>query len=455
MDFILIIISGILYIIPFLQPNLFFISWFAFVPFLYVIYNSNYKKIFYKSWLLGLIIMLGVGYPIFYSIKNFSNLPSFPISLLVFISFAILSLIYGLWGKLYKLIQSKNSFNPFLFSLTWLALELVRHLILNFFPLGYLGYTQANFNHIIQVADIGGVFLVGFIIILINALIFKFLITKEPRYIYISILVIILVLSYGFYQIDRYENLEASIKVGIIQTNINQGEKWLDSNIEKYNDLFISEKQVFDDVNLIITPETALTFDMNKDFRYREKILNKIDDIDKYYQVGSLSTKDNSNKNYNSSYLISPEGEILSRYDKNKLVLFGEYVVFSDLIEKITGSRINSLLSGNEINKFETPFAKWKTVICSEILYPRYVAKNNKDIDFIVNQSNEAWFDNSKNLKNQMYASLIFRAVENRKSIVKVGNRAYGGIVYPNGKYLKYMDNLTKIIDVDTRKSSN
>ena len=444
MNYILILLSGILYILPFLNPNLFFISWFAFIPFLYSVYKSNYDKIFSKSWLLGFIIMFGVGYPLYYPIKSFSNFPSVIVILLLIILYIILSLIYGFWGKLYGIIESKNNFNPFIFSLTWLGLEIVRHIILNFFPLGYLGYTQANFNQIIQIADIGGVFLVSFLVIFINALIFKLLISKDKKYIIITILIIGLVLSYGFYQINRYEKIEESLKVGIFNTYIKQSEKWLPNNIEKYNDLFISNYPEFRDTNLIITPESALTFDINKDQNYREEILKKVDEIDKYYQVGFLATKDNGKSYYNSTYLITPAGEIKNRYDKNKLVLFGEYVVFADLIQKTTGYRLNTLLAGNKISIFETPFTKWRTLICSEILYPEYVTKKIEQIDFVINQSNEGWFENNSTLKNQMYASLVFRAIENRRTMIKAGNLTYSGIVSPSGKRIKFKNNINR-----------
>ena len=454
MNLILILLSGILYILPFFNPNLYFISWFAFIPFLFSIYNSNYKNMFYKGWFLGFIIMFGVGSPLYYPIKRFSDFPSIVVVLLLILIYLILSVIYGIWGKAYKLIQNKSTFNPFIFSLSWLGLEIIRHIIYNFFPLGYFGYTQANFNQIIQIADLGGVFLVGFLIILFNALIFNFLISKEKKYIMITVLIIGIVLSYGFYQIDKYEKIEKSFKVGIFNTYINQSQKWHPDNVKKYNDLFIKDYPEFNDTDLIITPESALTFDMNTNQEYREEILKKIDKIDKYYQLGFLATKDDSKRYYNSTYLITPEGKIKNRYDKNKLVLFGEYVVFEDLIEKTTGYRLNTLLPGNEITIFRTPNAKWKTIICSEILYPEHVTKKIEQIDFIINQSNEGWFENNITLKNQMYASLIFRAVENRRTFIKTGNMTYSGIVHPSGRSMKLDNNINKIV-LDSKITHN
>jgi len=452
MSYIMIIISGILYILPFFNPNLFILSWIAFIPFLYSVYYTNYKNLFYKAWVLGFIILTGVGYPLYFPIKSFSNFPSIVVIFILIILFLILSLIYGLWGKLLSIIINKNEFNPYVFSISWLGLEIIRHVIMNFFPLGYLGYTQANFNHFIQISDLGGVFLVSFIIALLNSLIFKFIISKRKKYIIISILIVGLVLSYGFYKINRYEDIEKSLDIGIVHTHINQNDKWNRDNVNKYIDLFTAQDKEFEDVELVITPESALTFDMNREVYYRDKVLNRVEASNKYFQIGFLATKDNESNYYNSTYLINSRGEIKNRYNKNKLLLFGEYVIFSGLIEKLTGYRLNTLNPGKNIIDFQTPFAKWKTVICSEILYPEYVSKHLNSLDFIVNKSNEAWFEDNTTLKNQMYASLVFRAIENRRSIIKAGNMTYSGIVYPSGQREKYDKKINEKLKVSIKK---
>jgi apolipoprotein N-acyltransferase len=456
MNLLLLFLSGIFIVLPFFNPNLYFVSWIAFLPFLYSIHSNNFKNMFFKGWFLGFIIFTGVGYPLYYPLRNFSGFSPFLIIFILILLFSILSLIYGLWSKVFSYLQVKNNFNPFLFSFTWLGMEVFRHKIMAFFPLGYIGYTQAQFNEVIQVADLGGVFLISFLIILVNSLIFKTLISKNYKYFGYLALLIIIVFSYGVYQINIYENINNKINVGIIQTNIEQSEKWKQKNIEEYTNLILKDRSVFEDVDLVVSPESALTFDINRNDHYRKEILKRINNINKYFQVGFLATKGSENGYYNSSYLISPSGMILNRYDKNKLVLFGEKVLFPDLISKFTGYKLNSLNAGNSMEIFETPLAQWRTVICSEILYPEYLSQKNDNVDFIINQSNEAWFSDSQNLKNQMFASLVFRAVENRKTIIKAGNKTYGGLVYPSGKQEKLKTgNNTKKLTVNINSGSS
>jgi len=52
-----------------------------------------------------------------------------------------------------------------------------------------------------------------------------------------------------------------------------------------------------------------------------------------------------------------------------------------------------------------------------------------------------------------MYASLVFRAIENRRSIIKAGNMTYSGIVYPSGKKVKYDKKSNDKLKVSIKKN--
>jgi len=95
------------------------------------------------------------------------------------------------------------------------------------------------------------------------------------------------------------------------------------------------------------------------------------------------------------------------------------------------------LNTGSKKEIFKYKNLKWKTVICSEILYPEYVRIEAAEVDFIVNQTNEAWFNESRLLKNIMWQAAVIRAVENRITVIKTGNQAHNGIIYPSGNYQK------------------
>ena len=456
MSIFLVIVSGSLIVLPFFLPDLFFISWIAFIPFLYSLYSTNFKDAFIKGWLLGTMIMAGVGYSLYNPLKLSTNFNPFVIILIISLIFIVFAFVYGLWIKFYQFLELNNTFNPFIFSFSWVLLEYFRYIFLGFYPLGFLGYTQTSFIQFIQIADLGGVFLVSFAVVLLNSFIFKLIYDKKYYHFITIILLFALVFGYGTYRINYFDNSKTNnssyIKVGIIQTNLNQNEKWLSSNIENNIDLIIKSIELLGDSDLIITPESALTFDFSKNSKYRNDFLANIKtNQDTYYQVGSLAKRADYQGKFNSSFLINPQKEIIARYDKNKLVLFGEKVVFKDLLARYTNSSFSSLNEGNDVTIFKSPFATWKVLICSEILYPEYSIKKPKEFDFIINQSNEAWFGNNPTIKAEMWSAGIFRAIENRTTILRAGNYTHAGLIYPSGEGLNIKDQPQKQLEIEIR----
>lgn len=134
--------------------------------------------------------------------------------------------------------------------------------------------------------------------------------------------------------------------------------------------------------------------------------------------------------------MLSEAGDIISRYDKNLLLYFGETYPLLEILNKYTPYYFSSLNSGEQGEIFKSENLQWKTVICSEILYPEYV-KAEAELDFIVNQTNEAWFNDNRLLKNIMWQAAVLRAVENRIPVIKTGNQAHSGIIYATGEYQK------------------
>ena len=442
MTLIILSISVVLITIPFYFSNLFFLSLFAFIPILIIINKSDIKKSFLSGWLFGFLYISISSYWLFYPLNNFSGLNIIFVIILLFILFALIGLFYGLWAYFLKTI----GVGAVRVALSWTAIEFLRYKILSFFPVAYLGYTQSSFKTLLQWADIGGVFLISFFVLLINGYIFKLINNRDKKFLIPILIIFIIIGSYGIYKINfnNIDKTDEKLSIGIVQTNIKQSEKWKSANIAKNIDTIFSSASNLKEAKLIITPETSLTFDIIRNEYYRNQVIEKMKDYNNYFQLGAQAIKDDPDYRYNSSFLISPEGEIIDRYNKNRLVVFGEKIPFNKLVNSLTNKRWQSLAAGEESNLFKLKNKKWKNIICSEVFYP-LINDNLKEYDFIVNQSNEAWFKNG--LQKQMWAAAIFRAVESRKTIIKSGNRAISGVVMPSGKIkeMKALDNVQKI----------
>lgn len=445
----LIILTALLLTIPYYSPAIYSSAWISFIPFFYYLYrfkvkSLNYRKVFLSGWALGFLILSFSANFLYHSIKLYTSASFLVIILLLAVLFALLSLIYGFFILLYFYLQrqifAENRFSPLLFAALWTLLEFCRHHLLFFFPIGNIAYTQSEFIEFIQFAEYGGVWILIFILVYVSGLLFQLLFQRKYKNMIIIALIFTLIFSFGTYKKNLYSGADSGKKaeIGIITSNISQKNKWSSQYLEKNIDLLINAAPKLNETQLVIAPETNLTFDLKGDEYYREKLLSRIKQkLTAPVQLGSPAVDKNSKDRFNSSFLISSNAEVIARYNKNLLLYFGERFPYENFINKITPYNFSSLRAGKENKIFNYNNLSWKTVICSEIFYPEYVSTEAHSIDFIVNQTNEAWFKNSRLLKNIMWQAAVMRAVENRTPVIKTGNQAHNGIIYAAGDYIK------------------
>jgi apolipoprotein N-acyltransferase len=134
---------------------------------------------------------------------------------------------------------------------------------------------------------------------------------------------------------------------------------------------------------------------------------------------------------------------VVGRYDKLHPIPWAEYVPLGlhfvgDLIERYAGFEM-SMLAGEHAVVF--PFGDdgaWSfgALICFDVIYPRYsrrmVAGGAR---FLVNMTNEAWFGESAEF-DQLLAISVFRAVENRVSVVRATNSGISAHIDYRGRVL-------------------
>lgn len=145
---------------------------------------------------------------------------------------------------------------------------------------------------------------------------------------------------------------------------------------------------------------------------------------------------------YNSAVLVTSE-KIGRHYDKMHLVMFGEYIPFSEYLPENLPFR--SLCPDSRAGKNVTIFTleNGSTVlanICFESSAPQMIRKqcNNGETvpDFLVNLSNDGWFMFSSQIDLHL-ATHVFRAVENRRSYLFATNGGFSGWIDANGNIVR------------------
>lgn len=452
-------VSGLLLILCFPTFDLYPLAWVAFVPLLLSLWNRKPKGAFIAGMITGVLYFFGTTYWIYHSISHYGGV-SVPASFGVVL---LLSLYLGLYAGLFSLVFSlkiKSTRLPavLLAPVFWVALEFIRSYALTGFPWSSIGYSQYKFLHGIQFADMTGIYGVSFFVLAANGAVADFFIAKKRRvdmpllsvtpnligYAFFAFCTL-LIFSYGFWRLHQ-DRPGSVVKVGIVQGNIEQDKKWdtayQDEVVSTYKEL--SSSAALSSPSLIIWPETSLPFYFEHDTARSRDLVDFQRTLNSYLLFGTVLVKkipsgDERAILSNSAVLLDTGGKVSYIYDKIHLVPFGEYVPLRNVLFFINRlvAGIGDYEPGDRPIKATTGFGSFGTFICYEIAFPGLVRKPfSKDGDFIVTITNDAWFGRTTG-PYQHFSMAVFRAIENRKPVLRAANTGISGYIDSSGRILR------------------
>lgn len=459
-DFIAVAFSSLLLTLAFPSFSFWPLAWFGMVPLFIVIQNKSPLQSFWLGWTQGILFYLGTLTWIINTMVNYGNLP---LIVSVFL-LALLAMYLGVYTGLFCFFLARfkrNQVNKWIAApFIWVSLEYIKAHILTGFPWASLGYSQFNNLQVIQIADVTGVYGLSFLIIFVNVSFFLVLdyfyffqpekreVSAMKNHITAALFLLIITFGYGSWKSSYFSNYAGKkpLKVALIQGNIDQSHKWdilfQNSVYETYKKMTLESAEKKPD--LIVWPETATPFSFSSDRVHRSKLLQLGKESGSHILFGSpnFDKKDRKITLYNSAYLISPEKKVLGQYDKIHLVPFGEYVPFKKLLffvdKMVVG--IGDFGSGTEHTVFSMPKGKFSTLICFEVIFPDLVRRFVKEgAEFLVNITNDAWFGKSA-ASYQHISMVVFRAVENRRPIIRAANTGVTGIINSRGEIISQTD---------------
>ena len=451
------IISGCLLVLCFPAVDFFAVAWIALVPFLLSLYGKSPKQAFKTGVVLGMPYFLGTLYWIYYSINHYGGMSLIGSLAVVVLLCLYLSLYTGMFGLLFSIAIRRTKLPALLIApVFWVVLEFLRSYIFTGFPWSSIGYTQYKFLTIIQIADITGIYGVSFLIVAVNgALADIFLIKKRTRdmplfplsqtVIGFSVLFLFIVSTIVYGQIRLLEQRPGRLfRASIVQGDIEQDKKWEPSYqnqvMRVYEDLSL-KAAISSSPSLIVWPETSVPFFFIADTEYTQGLVDFQRRLNTYLLFGTVLIKGKTDDRLvlsNSAVLLDNTGRVDYVYDKIHLVPFGEYVPLRNMlffINKLVVG-IGDYVSGDSYLRARTPFGDFSTLICYEIIFPGLVRKFFSDGgDFMVNITNDAWFGKTAG-PYQHFSMAVFRAVENRKPIIRAANTGISGFIDSNGRIL-------------------
>ena len=455
------ILSGLLLTAAFPKIGADWLAWFALIPLLFALKDCSVKEGLGMGFLAGLAHYLTLLYWLVYTMQIYGELPLYLCVPLLFLFAAFLALYAALFSAaLIRVCAAGPHICALMIPILWVSLEYIRSFLFSGFPWELLGYSQIRHLYLIQIADICGVYGVSFLIALCNGVLFLGLLCfgkKEWQGMRVSkhfaggaaavfVLAFVFVWGYGKWRVNTVDKLiseSPSLRVAVIQGNIDQSEKWdpafRNSTIKRYNDLSFSVKTLQPD--LLVWPETATPFYFLHNKRRTEMVMNGIFRTGTNFLIGSPSFvrrgKDDE-EYHNSAYLIFPSGEVAGRYDKTHLVPFGEYVPFKEwlpFIGKIV-EHVGDFTPGRKGDTLKMGDHRVGVQICYEIIFPplsREMVKNGAGL--LANITNDAWYGKTA-APYQHFSMIVFRAVENKRSLARSANTGISGFVDPAGRIM-------------------
>jgi len=145
--------------------------------------------------------------------------------------------------------------------------------------------------------------------------------------------------------------------------------------------------------------------------------------------------------NYNAAVLFDDEGNRRETYRKIQLVPFTEHFPYREqfprVYELLLDFDVNFWEQGRDMTVFEHPRLKFSTPICYEDVFPNYVRGFVLGgAEAIINISNDYWSLAEVQAKQHFVAGL-FRAVENRRPVLRTTASGLTGHIDPYGRVLE------------------
>jgi apolipoprotein N-acyltransferase len=279
---------------------------------------------------------------------------------------------------------------------------------------------------------------------------------SHARYGFVVFAVGLFLFHVGFGTVRLFASAEGpptGLAVRIVQPLLDQDEKWdvtrEDDVFSRYLRLSVIEQdgQAIDDVDILVWPESAFPFLLTD----RPEHLGAIADLlppGAVLITGAARAEpgegDQPSRVFNSVFLIDDVGEIVGVYDKVRLVPFGEFLPFVDLLSAAGLRQLVALPGGfaagskrHALTLEDGP--AFGPLICYEITFPGAVIGAGPRPGWLLNVTNDGWFGDTPG-PHQHFLQARVRAVEEGLPVVRAANTGISGVVNAYGVVQKSLE---------------
>ena len=298
-------------------------------------------------------------------------------------------------------------------AIAWMGLEYLRSTGVFGFPWALLGLTQHRLLPVLQVARYTGVYGISLLVALTGTSLAGVVLVRRPAPVIFPAIVLALATGWGVQQAHAVPS--GTIVTAAVQPHVPQAQKFDPASSGAQMDVL--QRLVGNagrrGAELIVLPETAVPLNL---FGPGGALV----EVGRWAHQARATVIASSLENgvSNTAVAVTPSGTAVSRYDKVRLVAFGE-----------TG-----ILPGTRHEPLWTPVGQVGVVICFESIFPdvtRALVRNGAQILTVI--TNDAWLDGTAG-PAQHAAHAVLRAVESGRWVVRAANTGQSMIIDPVGR---------------------
>ncbi len=449
---LLAILSAVLLVLAFPGFEIWFAACFALVPLFYAVEREreSFIKSFVLGWIFGTCFFFGSCWWLTFSLINYAAIPAPVAYFLLFLACLIVGLLPAIFSVLFSLLLKRfGTLAILLAPFLWTAIEFFR-----FWVTGNnwnaIGYSQAFRINTIKFASTGGIYLVGFLLVLSNAIFLIWLLNLKKYFLlFFAVIFFLLVsdlLSVQFNDDDsRFLSSKSASTIVAIQPNVPMsGLKYEDliklreRHVELAGNVLqkLNEQHIIgnEEPTIVIFPESPMNFEYERDREFQQFLSGFATKNNVSVLFNAAEPTVGGSGLYNSAVLVDKHGAKVAQYDKIHLVPFGEYVPLPGTLAQFVPTMVGNFEIGKSYDLIPFGDAQAGIMICFESHFPnlsRAHALNGADV--LVELTNDGYLGNTPVLRQHL-ANAVFRAVETNRPLLRVTNVGITAYIDENGR---------------------
>lgn len=471
------LLAALLLILSYPPFEISHLIWIALLPLLILAGNGiSLRRAFLLGWLTGVVWIYFTDSWIAHSMVFFGNLATvaaYGVCLLFAMILAIFPGLFALGQR--QLVRTFGWMGFGAAPFIWVASEWVRQFLTGV-TWNSLGIAQVGNFRVARIAQLGGVYLVTAEIVAVTSVII--LATRIRHRTTGRVAVALGMVAFLLFFMPGAANPVNQIKgaagalVTVVGLQPNLRPETADDpgrQAEALEQAISMTREAIErtpekHADLAIWAESPLSLFYDRDPVVRARLESLARDTGSYLVLNTVA-RDGTNY-FNSINVVAPANPeveaaslpALKRYDKIRLVPFGEYVPYRHLLGRFAPAITGDFAPGNEavvnLLRLETRRAALLTAdssavdpsierttnfirlggfICYEAAYPDLVRRFVKDgATLLVNLSNDGWFGNTAGARQHL-AHARMRAIETDRDIVRVTNSGISALITAEG----------------------